>query len=187
MAIPLKKFREVVFVLLYSQDCGQVSEKELIELVMKELAVTKKTAYLALKKVELIQEKKAEIDDLIANTSREYRFERIQTVEKNVLRLGIYEMLFDESIPPKVSIAEAIRLSRKFSTPESATFVNALLDHIYQTKEGNACDNQAIIKSAAELAQTEEVVQKFLQAAERGEVLRAPFEGETEDESDREE
>ncbi|CCB85971.1 MULTISPECIES: transcription antitermination factor NusB [Parachlamydia] len=187
MAIPLKKFREVVFVLLYSQDCGRVSEQELVELVMKELAVTKKTAYSALEKVELVLEKKAEIDDLIANTSREYRFERIQTVEKNVLRLGIYEMLFDDSIPPKVAIAEAIRLSRKFSTPESATFVNALLDHIYQTKEGKVSDDLAIAKSAAVLAQNDVVVQAFLEAAERGDVVRASSHEEIEEENDSEE
>jgi N utilization substance protein B len=48
------------------------------------------------------------------------------------LRLGIFEIFFDSEIPAKVAIAEAIRLCRKFGTPESSQFVNAILDGVYK-------------------------------------------------------
>jgi N utilization substance protein B len=181
MPIPQQKFREVVFILLYSQDNGNGVIEEMVPLVMKELAVTKKTVYQALAKVELIWSKREEIDALITKTSRDYQFERIQTVERNVLRLAIYEMLFDESIPPKVAIAEAIRLSRKFSTPESTSFVNALLDHIYRDPEGKNQDAETIVKSAAILEKSTAQINELIQAQERGEISFQPVKNETDE------
>ncbi len=75
-----------------------------------------------------------EIDALITRFSLSYQFDRIARVEKNVLRLGVYELCFSESMPPKVAIAEAIRLTRKFSTAESSSFVNAVLDAVFQDR-----------------------------------------------------
>ena len=65
-----------------------------------------------------------------------YDIDRIHSVERNVLRLGIYELFFDPEIPPKVAIAEAIRMSKKFGTPESVSYVNAIMDNIYKRKQG---------------------------------------------------
>lgn len=70
---------------------------------------------------------------MITEHSTSYEFERIPRIERNVLRLGVYEIMYDSDIPPKVAIAEAIRLTRKFATPESATFVNAILDSILKS------------------------------------------------------
>ncbi len=67
------------------------------------------------------------------HTEGQYAWERIPAVERAVLRLGAYELCHaDSKVPPKVALAEAIRLARKFSTRESARFVNAVLDAIYQ-------------------------------------------------------
>lgn len=130
MSISPQKFREIVFQLLYSDDFG--GSEEVVGMLMAQLAVTKKIVREALGTLEKILEKKEEIDIIIRSNSEAYDFERIPRVERNVLRLSIYEMLFSSGIPPKVSIAEAIRLSRKFATAEAATFVNAVLDAIYK-------------------------------------------------------
>jgi len=174
MPLPQSKFREVIFVLLYSQDTGNSRSDEIVSLVMKELSVTKKNVYLAMDKVELIRAKQDEIDALITKTSRDYQFERIQTVERNVLRLGIYEMLYDDEIPPKVAIAEALRLSRKFSTPESTSFVNAILDHIYRGPEDKVSDKE-IEESAAILEKSSAHINELIQAQERGEISFEPI------------
>ncbi|MBX9744017.1 MAG: transcription antitermination protein NusB, partial [Chlamydiales bacterium] len=63
--------------------------------------------------------------------SPDYVFERISRTERSILRLGTFELLFDPSIPPKVAIAEAIRICRKFGSPQSAQFVNAVLDSVF--------------------------------------------------------
>ena len=130
MALPDEKFREIVFQLLYSEDMSAANQEDMIALLSKELAVTRATVRKAQERVTEILKKKKEIDEWVMQSSVSYAFERIQTVERNVLRLGVFELLYDESIPPKVAIAEAVRLTRKFGTPEGGAFVNAVLDHI---------------------------------------------------------
>lgn len=69
------------------------------------------------------------------HTEGQYAWERVPAVEKAILRLGAYELCSVEGkVPPKVALAEAIRLARKFSTRESARFINAVLDALYQEK-----------------------------------------------------
>ena len=71
---------------------------------------------------------------MISETSLSYDLDRIHSVERNVLRLGIYELFYETEIPPKVAIAESIRLSKKFGTPESVSYVNAIIDNLYKRK-----------------------------------------------------
>jgi transcription antitermination protein NusB len=134
MSLPQQKFREIVFQILYCQDFGDAEEADVESFLMPILKVTKKAVRTAGERVSSITPRLAEIDDLIAKNSQSYSFERISRVEKNVLRLGLYELLFDESLPPKVAISEAIRLCRKFGTRESAGFINAVLDSVHQQK-----------------------------------------------------
>lgn len=131
MAIAPQKFREIVFLLLYSADFHNDQEEVLISIIMAELNVTKKGVRDAIKIKDQILEKQKEIDIKIQSSSKSYLFDRILGVERNVLRLAVYELLFSQSVPPKVAITEAIRLTRKFATPEAATFVNAVIDAIY--------------------------------------------------------
>ncbi len=72
----------------------------------------------------------AEIDERIRRYAENYEFRRIAAVDRNVLRLAIYEMLFRDDIPPVVSINEAIELAKKFGGAESGRFVNGILDRV---------------------------------------------------------
>jgi N utilization substance protein B len=108
---------------------------------MHELEVTKSTVRTAQEMLHKVLEKKEVIDSLIKEQSKEYDFERIPRIERTVLRLGIYELLYSTTVPSKVAISEAIRLSRKFATPESATFVNAVLDAIYTHRDSTASED----------------------------------------------
>lgn len=130
MPISPQKFREIVFQLLYSHDFG--GSEEVGEMLMAQLAVTKRIVREADLAKEKILEKKDKLDEIIRFNSTSYDFERIPRVERNILRLSIYELMFSTDIPPKVAIAEAIRLSRKFATVEAATFINAVLDTVYK-------------------------------------------------------
>ena len=132
MPLPPQKFREIVFQILYSSDFPAFDGEETALMLMGELKVTKRTVGLARDRVAEIGAKLSEIDEKISSASTEYSFERISRVEKSILRLGLYEILYDDAIPPLVAIAEAIRMTRKFGTPESAHFVNAILDQIYK-------------------------------------------------------
>jgi|GEM_PF-443543 len=158
MALSHQKFREIVFQILYSRHLGHAEEEVMLELMMAELEVSKKNVRMAQEKVEKIIESLNQIDPLIASVSTSYTFERIQTVTKNILRLGVFELFFDSQesgTPAKVVIAEAIRLSRKFNTPESASFVNALLDHLYQGSLGEKNNPLDLEEQAQALLQSE--------------------------------
>jgi N utilization substance protein B len=71
-----------------------------------------------------------EIDDRVRRYCENYEFHRISAVDRNVLRLAIYEMLFRDDIPPVVSINEAIELAKMFGGPDSGRFVNGILDRV---------------------------------------------------------
>lgn len=71
-----------------------------------------------------------EIDERIRRYCENYEFRRISAVDRNVLRLAIYEMLFRDDIPPVVSINEAIELAKMYGGTDSGRFVNGILDRI---------------------------------------------------------
>ena len=71
-----------------------------------------------------------EIDERIRKYAENYNLNRISAVDRNVLRLAIYEMLQRDDIPPVVSINEAIELAKTFGGAESGKFVNGILDRI---------------------------------------------------------
>ena len=71
-----------------------------------------------------------EIDERIRKYCENYEFHRISPVDRNVLRLAIYEMLHRDDIPPVVSINEAIELAKTFGGPDSGRFVNGILDRV---------------------------------------------------------
>ncbi len=77
-----------------------------------------------------------EIDDKITSVTEHWELRRMAIIDKNILRLGVYELLHRNDIPPKVSINEAIELAKKYSTKNSGTFVNGILDKIY-SRYGN--------------------------------------------------
>lgn len=70
------------------------------------------------------------IDEKIKGYAKNWDFHRIAAVDRNIMRLAIYEMLYREDIPPVVSINEAVDIAKKFSTQDSGKFVNGILDKI---------------------------------------------------------
>lgn len=156
MSIPVQKLREIVFQMLYSYDIGKAEQEDMIELMMKELSVSRASVITAQQKVEEIQAIQPELDEMITGASLSYDFDRIQTVERNILRLGVYELFFSGNIPPKVAISEAVRLARKFSSPEAANFVNAILDTLHKARAGENIDVEKLAKTIEEMAKSEE-------------------------------
>lgn len=160
MALPPQKLREIVLQMLYSIEMGNPDEKEIVALFMKELNVSKKNVTQAWERAQLVFRNFSELDTLITNVSNEYRFERIQRVERNILRLGVYEMIYDETVPPRVAISEAVRLAKKFGTPEAGNFVNAIIDAILKSCIGDEVNEEEIKKTFDLLNQQEQAHDK---------------------------
>ena len=75
-------------------------------------------------------EHRDESDAVIRKHTKNWELHRIAAVDRNILRLAIYEMLHRDDIPPIVSINEAVDIAKKFSTQDSGKFVNGILDHV---------------------------------------------------------
>ena len=73
------------------------------------------------------------VDKIIEETVENWRLDRMPIVDRNILRLATYEMVYRDDTPPKVAINEAIELAKKYSTENSPVFVNGVLDRIYAT------------------------------------------------------
>lgn len=80
--------------------------------------------------VDGVQSHRAEIDELIERHSHNWRLDRMSRIDRNVLRLGVFELKYRPDIPRKVSLNEAVELGKNFGTEESSAFVNGLLDRV---------------------------------------------------------
>ena len=72
-----------------------------------------------------------EIDTLIKKRSKNWDFKRIAIIDRLILRMALSEMLYENEVPPKVSITEGVEIAKQFSTSDSSSFINGILDAIY--------------------------------------------------------
>ena len=86
--------------------------------------------------VKGVAKNKDVIDSLISKYATNWQIQRMPTVDRNILRLATFELLFAEEIPPKVSINEAIEMAKRYGDKDSGKFVNGVLDKINKTEKG---------------------------------------------------
>ncbi|HNX69462.1 MAG TPA: transcription antitermination factor NusB [Candidatus Omnitrophota bacterium] len=84
-----------------------------------------------------------EIDEVITRYADNWELSRMAIIDRNIMRFGVYELLFLADIPPKVTINEAVNLAKKFSQEESGKFVNGILDKINHTEKPRNPKNDA--------------------------------------------
>jgi N utilization substance protein B len=85
--------------------------------------------------VEGVADHLERIDDLISTYAEGWSLERMPAVDRNVLRLGVFEVLWSDDVPDAVAVSEAVNLARELSTDESPAFVNGVLGNIVRDKE----------------------------------------------------
>lgn len=76
---------------------------------------------------------KDEIDQCITKYAINWSIDRMAVVDRNILRYAVYELLYEDVIPPKVTINEALDISKKYGTPKSSAFINGILDHVHHS------------------------------------------------------
>ncbi|MDU9049767.1 MAG: transcription antitermination factor NusB [Candidatus Electrothrix sp. Rat3] len=77
-----------------------------------------------------------EIDNALADCSHHWRVERMALVDRNILRIATYEMLYIKDIPVTVAINEALEIAKRYAEPESISFINGILDNLQGRKAG---------------------------------------------------
>lgn len=75
-----------------------------------------------------------EIDSLIRDVTMHWRLERMERIDKNILRIALFEILYCDEIPYKVAIDEAVELGKRYGTADSPSFINGILDSIVKKK-----------------------------------------------------
>ena len=115
--------------LFYIDICQNEPDKA-IELFNRNFNLSKKTLPFFLKLVKGVVGAKPEINSLIESFSDNWKIFRMSNVDRNIMRIAVYELLYCNDIPFKVSINEAIDLGKKYGTEESGAFINGILDSI---------------------------------------------------------
>jgi N utilization substance protein B len=87
--------------------------------------------------VDGVQQRRERIDTVIEQFSSNWKLSRMSCVDRNVLRIAVFELLYCDDIPPKVTINEAIDVGKRFGTEESGAFINGILDSIRLAIEEN--------------------------------------------------
>ena len=129
--------RSIVLQSLFEWDLNVIDRKEVIDVLdrnIEEFAPNKTDKPFMEKLLDGVLGKQTELDLVISKAAPEWPIERISPVDRNILRLGLYELLFSErsEVPAKVAINEAIELAKQFGGDNSSRFVNGVLGAVYK-------------------------------------------------------
>ena len=95
-----------------------------------------------------VLEHKKDLDALIGKYATNWKVSRMQIVDRNILRLGVYELLWMDEVPAKVTVNEAIELAKDFGDDEAAKFVNGILDKVLTTEARLEGKRREVLKQA---------------------------------------
>ena len=125
-----RKSRELAMQVLFYIDMSQNDSNELLDRFCENFKPSTKVLSFFLKLVKGVLETRSDIDKIIERFSDNWKLSRMSCVDRNVMRIAVYELLCCNDIPYKVSINEAIDVGKKFGTEESGAFINGILDSI---------------------------------------------------------
>ena len=132
-----RKARELAMQVLFYMDISHNYSTEVLKFFCENFVPSKRNLSFFLKLTNGVIKTMPEIDLEIERFSNNWKVSRMSIVDRNIMRLAVYEMLFCGDIPSKVSINEAVDIGKKFGTEESGAFINGILDSIRIAVEGN--------------------------------------------------
>ena len=141
-----RRARELAMQALFFMDMRPDSvEQDRLALFCQSCPPPKKSLPLFMELVEGVRRYGGQIDHIIERFSSNWKISRMGGVDRNVMRVAVYEMICCADIPPKVSINEAIDIGKKYGTEESGAFINGILDaiHLAITRKDPAVSLQA--------------------------------------------
>jgi transcription antitermination protein NusB len=125
-----RKAREIALQLLYQMEVNPVELEAALELFWKGISASQPVKEFVNRIVQGVHVRQKEIDKLLAKHSEHWRLDRMDWVDKSILRMGVFEIMFCDDIPVKVAMNEAVDLGKKFGAEESGAFINGILDRI---------------------------------------------------------
>ncbi len=130
MKIERRQARELALQLLFqSEFAPQISINAFLQVYDNNFS--QETIHYAEMVIKTVNEYRSKIDDKISSVSRNWKVDRMAIIDRNILRIAIYEMkISQEQLSSKIVINEAVEIAKKYSTSESASFINGILDQI---------------------------------------------------------
>jgi transcription antitermination factor NusB len=128
-----RRARELAIQVLFHLEFSPDDPNKAFDLICQSFNCQSSTRSFSKELVLGVCEKKKDLDKLLTEASKNWRLERMSRLDRSILRLATFEMLFREDIPPKVSIDEAVEVGKKFGSEDSGSFINGILDNIYNT------------------------------------------------------
>lgn len=125
-----RRARELAMQALFYMDIRNNFSEELVERFCQNFLLSPKTMPFFLKLVNGVLATTPEINALIERFSKNWKIQRMSFVDRNVMRIAVYELLYCADIPSKVSINEAVDVGKKFGSEESGAFINGIIDSI---------------------------------------------------------
>jgi N utilization substance protein B len=126
--------RELAFRLLFQCDVGGQPLEDVIEVAREGSEATEDVWNFAIELARGAWLAHAELDAIITRYAAGWTLERMANADRNLLRLALYEILYREDIPQSVSINEAVELAKRYSTADSAKFINGILGNFVRDK-----------------------------------------------------
>lgn len=134
-----RQARETALQALFQIDVGKTEPDFALKNTAEEFGAGPQELEFAQQLVKGALEHMEEIDKMISMVSKEWQLNRIANVDRNIMRLAIYEMKYREDIPPSVSVNEAVELAKIFGGPDSGKFVNGILGKLlHESKQETA-------------------------------------------------
>ncbi len=136
--LPIKKrtrARELCLQYLYQIDLLGDGILDDLDDFLREEETDRDTRTYAREMIRTTSKERTHIDGEIQAVAQNWEIHRMAVIDRNVLRLATYELLFRDDIPPKVAINEAIELGKRFSTSNSGSFINGILDKIKSKRQ----------------------------------------------------
>lgn len=122
--------REAALQMLFQLEASSVTADQAVELFWRTFEADPEGRAYADSVLRGVADNLPKIDERITTASKNWRLERMSRVDRNLLRLGTYELMFREDVPRAVILDEAVELAKSFGTDESPSFVNGVLDRI---------------------------------------------------------
>lgn len=148
--------REVALQFLYQLDLRGEEAMEGLDAFLREEAEEPEVREFALRLIVGAKRAREEADQKLRHVTRNWDLKRMAAIDRNILRMAVFELLHCPDIPPKVTINEAIELGKKYSTANSGAFVNGILDRVRLDAEAAVRDGKAAGAGAAGEAAADE-------------------------------
>lgn len=128
---PRRKAREYTMQALYALEINSGYPTDILELYDQSFNDSEDDEYMK-ELFHCVVEKKSWADDLITECLQNWEYGRVAILDKILLRMGVSEIYHISDVPPKVTISEMVEIAKEYSTEESSSFVNGILDTIYK-------------------------------------------------------